>query len=155
MKATIMTMAMLLFATVILAQGRAKEKDVLGTWKLNIDIKEAIDEESEDMSFFEGMMAKAVSGMVEDIMDEIHITFDFRRNNVAYLTVVTDLDEKETETEELHWQMDKDGRIFIDDIDNDNVQIQNDGYWVLSNGKLMAYEKDGTREKNAWMERAR
>ena len=155
MKTTFMTMAMLLFATVIFAQGRAKEKDVLGTWKFHINIDQAVDEEAEDMGFFEGVMAKAVTGMVQDIMDEIDITFDFKKNNVLYLTVVTDIDEEETEVEELYWEIDKEGRIFIEDIDNDNVQVQNDGYWVLADGKLMAHEKDGSVEKNAWMERAR
>ncbi|WP_224488104.1 hypothetical protein [Robertkochia flava] len=155
MKTTIMTMAMLLFATVIFAQERVKEKDVLGTWKFKIDIRDAVKEEAKDMGFFEGMMAKAVSGMVEDIMEEIDITFDFQKNNVVYLTVVNDIEERETETEKLHWEIDEDGSIRIDDIDNDNVQIQNDGYWVLADGKLIAYEKDGTIEKNAWMERVK
>lgn len=155
MKPTVISILMFFLAATGFAQERVSEREVLGTWKLNVDIREAIDQESEEMGFFEGMMAKAFSGMAADIMDEIDITFDFRKNNVLYLTVHTDFDEDETETEELYWEINDKGQLFIEDIDNNEVQIDNDGYWMKSGGKLVAIDKDGSKEHLAWMERTK
>lgn len=155
MKPTVISILMFFLAATGFAQERVSEREVLGTWKLNVDIREAIDQESEEMGFFEGMMAKAFSGMAADIMDEIDITFDFRKNNVLYLTVHTDFDEDETETEELYWEINDKGQLFIEDIDNNEVQIDNDGYWMKSDGKLVAIDKDGSTEHLAWMERTK
>ena len=154
MKPTVISILMFFLAVAGFAQERVTEREVLGTWKLNVDIREAVKEEAEEMSFFEGMMARAFSGMAADIMDEIDITFDFRKNNVLYLTVHTDFDEDETETEELYWEIKK-GQLYIEDIDNDEVQFENDGYWILSEGRLVAVKKNGLSEGVAWMERTR
>lgn len=150
-----MTLAVLFISAATFAQQKVKPNKIIGTWEMHIDIKEAIEEESEDMNLFEGAIAAGVAEMVEEIMDEIHITFEFKRNNLALLTVITDLEEKESEVEELRWEIDDQGRLFIDDVDNDKVQVNNDGYWMLSEGKLIAFEKDGTTENNVWMEKAR
>lgn len=155
MRTTFMTFIMLFVLAASFAQSRVKERDVLGTWALKVDIQQAIKEESKDMSLFEGMMARAFSGMAERVMEDIDITFEFQKNNVAYLTVHTDLDEDETETEKLYWEINERGQLIIDDIDNDNVQIDNDGYWMRSKDRLVAVDEDGSKECLAWMERVR
>ncbi|TRZ47455.1 hypothetical protein D3A96_01735 [Robertkochia marina] len=150
-----MTFLMLLTLTATMAQQRVKERDVLGTWELKVDIQQAIKEETKNMNLFEGMMARAFSGMAEEVMEEIDITFDFRKNNVLYLTVHTDLGEDETDVEELYWEINKHGQLIIEDIDNDNVQVNNDGYWMKSEGRLVAIDKDGSLEPLAWMQRVK
>ncbi len=146
---------MLFTLTATFAQSKVKEKDVLGTWELKVDIQQAIKEETKNMSLFEGMMARAFSGMAEEVMEEIDITFEFQKNNVAYLTVHTDLDEDETEVEKLYWEINERGQLIIDDIENDNVQVNNDGYWMRSKDRLVAVHEDGSTEHLAWMERVR
>ena len=64
------------------SQDKLKEKNVLGQWKLHIDIKEELKDESESENFFERIVAKGVSGLVSGIMDCIDIRFDFQKNNV-------------------------------------------------------------------------
>ncbi|MBL7471442.1 hypothetical protein [Robertkochia sediminum] len=154
MKTIVMTLMALFMASSMVAQQRIKEKDVLGTWKFKLDLKEAIDEESEDMGFFEGMIAKAVSGMAQDIVNEMDITFNFKRDHVVLLTI-NNIEEDKEEIEELTWQINDRGYVVIDDIDNDNVQVNNDGYWIVQGDKLIAYDDDGSEETKVWMERAR
>ncbi len=142
-------------ATGLYAQGSFSERDVYGVYEFKIDIKGAIEEEAEEMNFFERMVARSVSGLVETALEEVHITFDFRKNNVAYLTVVNDLDDEETETEELYWEINDNGQIEIDDIENENVQMENDGYWVLSEDRLISVDEHGKIEPRAWMQRVK
>ena len=49
--------------------------------------------------------------------------------------------------------MDADGKIFIDDVQNDRVKIDTDGYWKLMAGKLVAYDENDELEKNVFMTR--
>ena len=60
------------------------------------------------------------------------------------------VEDDETQVEELTWNMD-DGKIYIDDINNPNVNIDNDGYWRLKDGKLLSYSDDGELEEEVFM----
>jgi len=72
---------------------------------------------------------------------------------VLLLHIEVALDEKQTEIEQLTWHMDEDGKIFIDDIQNDRVKIDIDGYWKFMEGKLVAYDENDELEKNVFMTR--
>jgi len=82
------------------------------------------------------------------VWESVEITFDFKADQVLVLTVVVDLDEKETEIEELMWTLSKDGKLFIENIQNDKVQINNKGYWRLIYGQWIAYDADDTAESH-------
>lgn len=155
MKTTFMTLVMLFTLTATMAQQRVKERDVLGSWELKVDIQQAIKEETKNMSLFEGMMARAFSGLAEEVMEEIDITFEFQKNHVAYLTVHSDLEEDETKVEKLYWTINDKGQLIIEDIENDNVKFDNDGFWMRSKDRLVAIDENGTTEHLAWMERVK
>jgi len=138
----------LMFLTTIFSFSMEKEKDVYGKWKLEINIKEKLKKESKELNFLERMIVGGVSGMVESVWEKIDITFEFKRNNEVLLYVKVEDDE--TQVEELTWNMD-DGKIYIDDINNPNVNIDNDGYWRLKDGKLLSYSDDGELEEEVFM----
>jgi len=138
----------LMFLTTISSFSMEKEKDVYGKWKLEINMKEKLKKESKELNLFERMIVGGVSGMVESVWEKIDITFEFKRNNEVLLYVKVEDDE--TQVEELTWNMD-DGKIYIDDINNPNVNIDNDGYWRLKDGKLLSYSDDGESEEEVFM----
>ena len=138
----------LMFLTTIFSFSMEKEKDVYGKWKLEINMKEKLKKESKELNFLERMIVGGVSGMVESVWEKIDITFEFKRNNEVLLYVKVEDDE--TQVEELTWNMD-DGKIYIDDINNPNVNIDNDGYWRLKDGKLLSYSDDGELEEEVFM----
>jgi len=137
-----------MFLTTISSFSMEKEKDVYGKWKLEINMKEKLKKESKELNLFERMIVGGVSGMVESVWEKIDITFEFKRNNEVLLYVKVEDDE--TQVEELTWNMD-DGKIYIDDINNPNVNIDNDGYWRLKDGKLLSYSDDGESEEEVFM----
>ena len=65
------------------AQKKLKYSDLEGKkWKLTIDVRDAIEEELDDSdSFFERLVIKSVSGLVDNILDDIDIYFEFREDN--------------------------------------------------------------------------
>ena len=138
----------LMFLTTISSFSMEKEKGVYGKWKLEINMKEKLKKESKELNLLERMILGGVSGMVESVWEKIDITFEFKRNNELLLYVKVEDDE--TQVEELTWNMD-DGKIYIDDINNPNVNIDNDGYWRLKDGKLLSYSDDGELEEEVFM----
>jgi hypothetical protein len=125
-----------------------KEKDVYGKWKLEINMKEKLKKESKELNLLERMIVGGVSGMVESVWEEIDITFEFKKNNEVLLYVKVEGDE--TKVEELTWYMDN-GKIYIDDINNPNINIDNDGYWRLKDDKLLSFSDNGELEKEVFM----
>jgi len=138
----------LLFLTTISSFSMEKEKDVYGKWKLEINMKEKLKKESQELNLLERMIVGGVSGMVESVWEKIDITFEFKRNNEVLLYVKVGDDE--TQVEELTWNMEN-GRIYIDDINNPNINIDNDGYWRLIDGKLLSFSDDGELEEEVFM----
>lgn len=130
---------------------KVKEKDVIGTWKLIIDIENAMDEEAEDAdTMLEEVFVKAISGFVGGILDDIEIYFDFRENNELKITVHA-YDEKETEYGT--WFINKRGYLEIEDIDDDDdINIStDDDEWKLIDGILISDEHEDDR--NVYMTR--
>ena len=127
------------------------DKEILGKWKLEVNLEETIKEEVQEMNLIEKMIIRGVSGMVQSVWEEIHITFEFKKNQVLLLHVEVDLDEKDKEIEELAWKRKKNGKIIIDDIQNEKVDISDDGYWKLMDGKFYHFDKDGEMNENIYM----
>ena len=127
------------------------DKEILGKWKLEVNLEETIKEEVQEMNLIEKMIIRGVSGMVQSVWEEIHITFEFKKNQVLLLHVEVDLDEKDKEIEELAWKRKKNGKIIIDDIQNEKVDISDDGYWKLMDGKFYHFDKDGEINENIYM----
>ena len=140
------TLLVSLFSVFAFSQ-KINEKDILGKWKLQIDIKEQIDKESKEMGLFEKIVIKSMSNMIESIIEEIDITFDFHKK--GKLTLIVDVLDGRTpkEIETLNWYLDSNSNIIIDDIKSEKVTINNDGYWKMVNDEMHFYEDDGEIEK--------
>lgn len=145
MKKTILLLMALCIGFLSEAQ-KVKEKDIIGTWKLIIDIEEEMDEEAEEAdSMLEEVFIKAISGFVGGIMEDIEIYFEFRDDNELKITVNA---YDETETEYGRWFINKRGYLEIEDIDNDNDSFNidaDDDEWKLVDGILVSDEHEEDR----------
>ena len=91
--------------------------------------------------------------MVESILNEVLITFYFDKNNELIVTVVINIEDAETEIETLTWEINSKGQLLIEDIDNDEVNLQNDGFWLLKNGVLINFDEQGTLREHIYLVR--
>ncbi|MEM6735102.1 MAG: hypothetical protein AAGC64_09095 [Bacteroidota bacterium] len=114
---------------------KAKQKDIIGTWKLIIDIEEEMKEEVEEAdTMLEEVLINTISGFVSGIMEDVEIYFDFRKNNKVKIMVYA-YDEEETEYGS--WFINQKGYLEIKDIDNDdNFSVDSDE-WRLMDGILV------------------
>ena len=133
----------ILFVAPSFSQQKISPKDLYGEWELHIDIQQAMKEASNNNSFIENVLISGVSGMVESILNEVTVTFDFQKNNELILTIVTPIEDTTTEVEKLKWNLNSKNQLIIEDIDNNQVQIQNEGFWLLKNGVLIHFNEQG------------
>ena len=75
------------------------------------------------------------------IINEVRVTFNFQKNNDLILTIVSPIEDTETEVENLKWNLNSKNQLIIEDIDNDQVQLQNEGFWLLKNGVLINFDE--------------
>ena len=138
-KIAFLFLAALLSSSLMNAQSKVKDRDVLGEWKLHVDLQKEIQDKDSDLNFLEKALVGAVSGIVTTAMNHVDIRFDFKRNNEVILKI-HNKDEYKTETEILKWFINKQGQLEIDDLDNDHVNVQHDGAWMLLDKQLVAVE---------------
>ncbi len=145
---------LLLASSLSFSQSKLKKDNVLGDWKLHIEVEQELEKELEENDFFEDLFAKGVLGFAQAIVDRIDIRLEFKKNQKAILTIETNIVEKEVQIETLDWSINSKGNLVLDDIDNDKVNIDDDGYWKLKDSKtLIYYDKDGMLKKNIYMKR--
>jgi len=136
----ILTLTALILAIVFTANAQKKVKysDIAGKqWKLTIDIGDEIEKELDDNdSFFERIVIKSVSGLVENVLDEIDIYFEFQENN--RLKVSTHVFGEE-ESDYTSWKIVR-GALVIDD--SDNFKTDSDSRWYMMDDILVAVDED-------------
>lgn len=136
--------AMLL--TVAVQAQKVTEKDILGTWKLIINVEEEMDKEAEEAdTMLEEVFIKAISGFVGGIMEDIEIYFEFQKNNKLKITVNA---YDETETEKGSWYINKKGYLVIEDIESDDNDFHisaDDDEWKLIDGILVSDDHEDDR----------
>ncbi len=150
-KIAFLFLAALLSNSLMNAQSKVKDRDVLGEWKLHVDLQKEIQDKDSDLNFLEKALVGAVSGIVTTAMNHVDIRFDFKRNNEVILKI-HNKDEDKTETEILKWFINKQGQLEIDDLDNDHVNVQHDGAWMLLDKQLVAVE-DGKVKQAVYLEK--
>ena len=150
-KIAFLFLAVLLSSSLMNAQSKVKDRDVLGEWKLHVDLQKEIQDKDSDLNFLEKALVGAVSGIVTTAMNHVDIRFDFKRNNEVILKI-HNKDEDKTETEILKWFINKQGQLEIDDLDNDHVNVQHDGAWMLLDKQLVAVE-DGKVKQAVYLEK--
>ncbi len=148
----LITLALALLCCVAVdAQTKVKEKDLIGEWKLVIDLDEVEDEierELEDENWLAARFARSISNFALDIVEEIDIRMDFRENGEVRIEVDA-FGAREVEYSE--WYINRNGELIIEDEDNDrgrrskrnrSVHFGDDNdVWMMDGNKLFAYDR--------------
>ena len=128
---------------------KVKEKDILGTWKLVIDVEEELEQDADEAdTILEEIIINSISGVVSGILGNIDIYFEFKRDGQLFITAEA---FGETEEEEGTWYINKRGYLVLEDIeDGDDFSISSDGdEWRLVDGILVNDDED----ENVYMAR--
>ena len=145
MKRTITLLTVALCLAFVSQAQKVTEKDIIGTWKLVIDIEEEMEEEADEAdTMLEEVFIKAISGFVGGIMDDIEIYFEFQADNDLKITVNA---FDEVETERGSWYINRRGYLVIEDLDDDddfNISTDDDE-WKLVDGILISDEHEKNR----------
>jgi len=134
-------LSMSLSSTSTLAQSRVYEKDLLGEWRLVIDLHKKGD----------NALERIIMGAVDGIMDEIDLHFEFMKDGQLHVT--TTLDE-DADDEDSEWRINSEGQLELGDTDH----FDSDSVWMMSDGRLYSYEvEDGelVRKEEVYMEKIR
>lgn len=139
------------FCTAINAQNKVTEKAVIGEWQLIIDtdeIEDEIEEELENEHWLARRFARSISNFALDIVGEIDIRMDFRKDGELRIEV----DAFGTrEVEYAEWYINRDGELIIEDDDdwrskrnrrNRSINFGDDNdVWMMDGDKLVAYDR--------------
>lgn len=127
-------------------QSRIYEKDLLGTWKLVMDIEGIMKEAKEEVDG-EGILTQlfvgSVTGFVSNLAKNVGIYLDFQKNGIAKITINA---LGEVDTKEAPYVIDSKGRLIIEDAENFTTDRK--GYWLMKDDKLLNYDStdDGMEE---------
>ena len=146
MKRIITTLLMIGISLGAYAQSKVQEKDILGEWKLVIDVRDEIEDDiREEDNWLAERFAKAVANFALDIIDELDIRMDFREDGEVKIYVdVFGVHE----TEYASWKINKDGALEIEDDwrgrerRSRKFDISSDhDVWMMDGKKLVAYDR--------------
>lgn len=130
-----------------IAQDKVREKDLLGEWKLVIDVREEIEDDIRDEdNWLAERFAKAISNFALNIVEDIDIKMDFREDGELKISVNV---FGARETEYAEWEINSRGELIIKDEDRGrrsrrsrNFNIgDDDDVWMMDGKRLVSYDK--------------
>ena len=133
------------------AQTKVSEKDVWGTWRFHLKLNEVAKSDTADLNFLEKAVVGAVSGIVDTVMEQLDIQFNFKKSRELVVVVHEHETKKKTE-QSIEWFINAKGQLEISDLKNDKVNIDNDGVWMMLNRRLVPVE-NGKATKGIYLER--
>ena len=151
MKKILLGLLVMIF-TGLSAQTPVKSRKLKGGWELQIEVAEAVAEETKDLGVFGKMLAGAVTGFVDVALESVDVVFEFYNKNSVRLTVKTD--DETPEIENLNYRIDK-GKLYIVGLEEGDIDISIDGYWMFEGKNLIHFDEDGSRVKNVYLIRRR
>ena len=147
------TLCLIVFPIITaLAQTPVKSRKLKGQWELQIQVAEAVAEETKDLGVFGKMLAGAVAGFVDMALESVDVVFDFYNKDNVRLTVKTD--DEAPEIESLNYRIDQ-GKLYIKGLEEGDIDISIDGYWMFEGKNLIHFNEDGDRVKNVYLIRRR
>jgi len=153
MSKTGITLCLIVFPIITaLAQTPVKNRKLKGEWELQIQVAEAVAEETKDLGVFGKMLAGAVAGFVDVALESVDVVFDFYNKDNVRLTVKTD--DEAPEIESLNYRIDQ-GKLYINGLEEGDIDISIDGYWMFEGKNLIHFNEDGDRVKNVYLIRRR
>jgi hypothetical protein len=151
MKKILLGLLVMIF-TGLSAQTPVKSRKLKGGWELQIEVAEAVAEETKDLGVFGKMLAGAVTGFVDVALESVDVVFEFYNKNSVRLTVKTD--DETPEIENLNYRIDK-GKLYIVGLEEGDIDISIDGYWMFEGKNLIHFNEDGSLIKNVYLIRRR
>lgn len=144
--AKLILIAMVMCLPFLSTAQKLKEKDLIGTtWKLVIDIEDVLAEAEEEMEEEDNILGevilRGVSGLVEGIIDNIDIFFEFRDDNELKIYIEAFGSD---DVEYTDWYINRHGELVIED--NDHIKTDGDSYWFLEDGLLVHEDTDRDRD---------
>jgi len=153
MSKAVLAQYLIVFSVIsVLAQTPVKSRKLKGAWELQIEVAEAVAEETKDLGVFGKMLAGAVTGFVDVALESVDVVFDFYNKNNVRLKVKTDNDAPEIES--LSYRIDQ-GKLYIEGLEEGDIDIWIDGYWMFEGKDLIHFNEDGSRVKNVHLIRRR
>jgi len=153
MSKVVLAQYLIVFSVIsVLAQTPVKSRKLKGEWELQIEVAEAVAEETKDLGVFGKMLAGAVTGFVDVALESVDVFFDFYNKNNVRLTVKTE--DEAPEIENLNYRIDK-GKLYIVGLEEGDIDISIDGYWMFEGKNLIHFNEDGSRVKNVYLIRRR
>jgi len=153
MSKAVLAQYLIVFSVIsVLAQTPVKSRKLKGEWELQIEVAEAVAEETKDLGVFGKMLAGAVTGFVDVALESVDVVFDFYNKNSVRLTVKTE--DEAPEIENLNYRIDK-GKLYIVGLEEGDIDISIDGYWMFEGKNLIHFNEDGSRVKNVYLIRRR
>jgi len=153
MSKVVLAQYLIVFSVIsVLAQTPVKSRKLKGEWELQIEVAEAVAEETKDLGVFGKMLAGAVTGFVDVALESVDVVYDFYNKNSVRLTVKTD--DETPEIENLNYRIDK-GKLYIVGLEEGDIDISIDGYWMFEGKNLIHFNEDGSRVKNVYLIRRR
>ncbi|MBL6612166.1 MAG: hypothetical protein ISP53_05015 [Flavobacteriaceae bacterium] len=147
------TLCLIVFPIITaLSQTPVKSRKLKGQWELQIQVAEAVAEETKDLGVFGKMLAGAVAGFVDVALESVDVVFDFYNKDNVRLTVKTD--DEAPEIESLNYRIDQ-GKLYIKGLEEGDIDISIDGYWMFEGKNLIHFNEDGDRVKNVYLIRRR
>jgi hypothetical protein len=140
--AILLLLPALLVGAQVSAQQKVSEKDVVGKWKLVIDLGETMEREAEQAdSFLAEVIISATSGILEGILGNMDIQFDFRKNKDVVITVNA---FGKTDESTTTWFINAKGYLQIQDVKGKRpeVRMSSDDEWLIKDGKLLTKAQD-------------
>ena len=132
-----------LIFSISFSQNEVKDSDIIGEWEINVKVKQLLKNETKKLDILEKLAAELAIGLAEDIIDSADMYIQFKKDNIAILTLDF-LDYQEEE--EIKWMLIND-EILIDDSLNKKINIGSENNtWVLENDLI--YLKDKNDELN-------
>ncbi len=136
----------------VFAQTPVKSRKLKGEWEFQIEVAEAVAEETKDLGVFGKMLAGAVAGFVDVTLQSVDIVFDFYNKNSVRLTVETE--DETPEIKNLNYRIDQ-GKLYIEGLEEGAIDVSIDGYWMFEGKNLIHFNEDGSRVKNVYLIRRR
>lgn len=153
MSKAVLTLSLVVFSVItVFAQTPVKSRKLKGKWELQIEVAQAVAEETKDLGVFGKMLAGAVAGFVDVALESVDVVFDFYHKNSVRLTVKTD--NEAPEIQNLNYRIDQ-GKLYIVGLEEGDIDISIDGYWMFEGKNLIHFNEDGSRVKNVYLIRKR
>jgi len=146
MRILVIFLAISFTSNTLTAQSKVKAKDLEGTWKMVIDVDEETIlkelEEDGDDGYWERLIVRSVSGLVENIIESIDIELRFLENQKLEIIADVPIDDKH-ELEYSTWEIDRHGALYLGDNDKIEINGDDDHIWLRKGDRLIMYDPDG------------